>query len=249
MSLTQVSTSDIVKQQYIFKLKAFPDLFNRLFFMLIVGLLFSLGGIGQQGLRGMITVDIYSADFIIIFTIIWTFIIAIQLTTKLYRNQIVPFVHNQITSFFSDMLFLLTASGIGAIFSLLSHFILLAIVRFLMNHKILLGAATNPSIGEILLGFIATIITIFTFSAIGYMFGMLVQRNKVFSFILPAIFIGGFLMLVITGNEFILNSMHKTFKFYFFETNFFLFALKFLITAGIFYSFTYLISRRMEVAR
>src|SRR5690625_25695 len=93
MSLTQVSTSDIVKQQYIFKLKAFPDLFNRLFFMLIVGLLFSLGGIGQQGLRGMITVDIYSADFIIIFTIIWTFIIAIQLTTKLYRNQIVPFVH------------------------------------------------------------------------------------------------------------------------------------------------------------
>src|SRR5690625_7769381 len=106
-----------------------------------------------------------------------------------------------------------------------------------MNHKILLGAATNPSIGEILLGFIATIITIFTFSAIGYMFGMLVQRNKVFSFILPAIFIGGFLMLVITGNEFFLISMHKTFKFYFFETNFLLFVLNFLITSVIFFIF------------
>lgn len=248
MSYTQVTLKEVVKKQYSLKLKAFTDLLNPLIFMQLIALFFSLNGIGQRGVGGNLSITYYSTDFVVFFTILWAFIIAIQLRMKNYRQQMLPFVYNSTTTALSDGLFLLTASIIGAVFSLASRYILLAITRFVLQHDQLLGTNIIASPLELLMGVIATIVVIFTFGLIGYFVGTLIQWNKGFAYILLTVLIGGLLSVLLSGNETLLNILQMLFKFYFFEKNFFLFLVKFLGTASLGFFIALKLSHRLEVS-
>src|SRR5699024_440427 len=111
------------------KLKANVGLFSSLIILQIFGILFSLGGIGQRG-GSFYTISYYTADYMIIFTMIWAFMIAIQLMSKDYRDLDFTFVTNRLASHLANVLFLVTASIIGAITSLLSGYLSKVIVYF-----------------------------------------------------------------------------------------------------------------------
>src|SRR5699024_2787859 len=162
MSLSKVSLSEVVKYQYQFKLRAYANLFSPLVMMQLIAVLFSLGGIGH-GSRGKLDLSIhyYTTDYVIVFTIIWAFIFAIQMTAKDYREQTYPFVTNHLANNISNVIFIFTASVLGAILAIMSRFLFQAIVRFVFNYDQILGTQMTLTIRELLMGIVATILFIF----------------------------------------------------------------------------------------
>lgn len=249
MSFSPVTLTDIVKKQYVFKLKAFTDLLSPLLLMQLFGLLFSLGGVGHSGRGNYFNVTYYSTDFVIYFTIIWGFVIAVQLTSKNFRYQLTPFVTNHQANVLSDGLLLLTASIFGGILALLSRFILLAFVMFVFQKDQIIIKDSIESIPELFMGIITTILIIFLFSMLGYAIGSLVQRHRSFAVIIPAIAIGGFFFLILIGDETTLKYFEKLFSFYYLEKNFSIFVLKHIITSIILFFLAYQLTKRLEVAQ
>ena len=88
MFLTETSLVEITKIQYLFKLKAYLNLFYGLMAAQILAMIFSfIGGAGMGSSSGNISFfsHIYSTDIIIIFTLIWIFIVSISFASDSYR--------------------------------------------------------------------------------------------------------------------------------------------------------------------
>lgn len=250
MSYIQLNLKNLTLNQYRFKMKAFIEMLNPLLFMQVIAIIFSLGGVGSRGsgnIMSYINITYMSTEFVLIFTIIWAFVIAIQLTMKPYRRQIQPFVYDSRSIALSDGLFLLTGSTIGAVFTLGSHYILRAIQRFILKKDYVLGLDISPSVIDVLFGLIASILIIFTLSMVGYFLGTIAQRSVLLAYLVPSLLIGSLLLLLMTGNERLLEFFQSIFSFYFFEDNFLFFFLKFTLTSLIFFLLSYKLSENLEV--
>lgn len=242
MSLSTIKLFQVVKKQYNFKLKANIGLFNSLIILQLFGILFSLGGTGQMG-GSFYNLSFYTADFMIVFTMIWAFAIAFQLTTKDYRNAEFIFVTNRRGSDLSNTLFLLTASIIGAFTALLSGYLSKVIVYFSFKKEII-NAAQPLTIKPLIYGFSATVLFIFVFSLLGYFFGAIVQLNRVFMILLPVLFIGFLLIAARAGED---NLLIILFEFYFQEFSFPVFLVKMIVTSLLLFKGSTLITNRLEV--
>lgn len=247
MSLTKVSLREIIKQQYAYKLKAYSQVFMSLVIIQVFAILFSQGGSATMGSSGgLIDLELsyYSSDVVIAFTLLWGFITAILITTKAYRNDDFIFVTNRLTSNLSNMLFLLTASVIGAITALMSSFIVKIIIVLFKSEVFITGTASGAGGFDLIIGFFATVLYIFLVSALGYFAGTLIQLNRVFAFVLPILFVGGLILDGMIGQAGIVARM---FTFFFLEEVFIFFIVKSLITAGLLFTGAFILSNRMEV--
>lgn len=249
MSLIEMSLSDVVKRQYEFKLKAFLGVFTSMAGLQLISLLFSLGGVSSVGTgtsSGMsIHIGYYSADMIVIFTMLWIFITGILLTTKSVRNDDFSFVANRLSSNLANVLFLLTASTIGGAAAVLSGFVL-RIIAFLIGHvQYGMGNSLMEAPAEFFIAVSASILYMIMFSSIGYLTGMFVQVNKIFIFVLPALFTG---FVIFTGirNEELAKSI---FDFIFAESSLWLFAVKTITLSALFFAAALFMSNRMEVRK
>ena len=246
MSLTTINLAETVKKQFVFKLKANIDVFSSLVGIQLLAILFSLNGVASMGMGGTnLSVDVkyYSADLVIIFTMLWSFITAITITTKPYRNHDFTFVSNRLSSSLSNILFLLTASFIGSITATLAGNLVKLLVSILFKQE--LFHFYNGSL-EFVLGIGVTIIYVFFLSSIGYLIGTLVQVSKGFIILIPVVFL---------GTIFLAASMHteplliQIFQFYVLESSLLLFILKTLLTTVLFFIAAISLLNRMEVRR
>lgn len=247
MSLTRVRLIDVVKKQYLFKLKAYSQVFMSLIFIQLLAVLFSMNGVGGMGSsEGSFQIEIkyFSAALVVAFTMLWGFITAIIITTKAYRNDDFVFVTNRASSNLSNMVFLLTASMIGGITSMLSTYLIKVIVYYFFSDVSLKSTSVMGAPNEFLLGSFSTFLYIFLFCALGYLIGTLVQINKVFAALIPAAFFGGLIFDGLRGNE---GVIAKVFAFFFTEPSLPLFIIKVIIAAGLLISFAFALSNRMEV--
>lgn len=133
MSLSKANLMDVVKRQYVFKLKSYIQVFMTLVVLQLLAILFSFNGAGMMGSsNASVEVDIqfYSADIVVVFTMLWAFITAILITTKAYRNDDFAFVTNRLSSNLSNMIFLLTASILGATLAILSSYLMKVMMYF-----------------------------------------------------------------------------------------------------------------------
>ncbi|MDP4086840.1 MAG: hypothetical protein Q8934_19930 [Bacillota bacterium] len=245
MSLVNPSLIQIVKKQYVYKLRAYMDLYTRLVLSQIVAILFSLNGLGMMGARGgvfEVSVHFYSADLVVIFSILWAFITAILTTTKAIRNGDFLFVTNRVSSNLSNILFLLTASFIGAATAMMSTYLMKVIIYYFMDHHYVDTQGPMEAPLELLFGIFTTTLYLFLFCALGYLIGVLVQLYKGFIFILPAIFIGTIFLR--EGNTGLVTSV---FKFFFMETSLPIFITKVVITSCLLFICAMGLSNRMEV--
>ena len=246
MSLKTINLAETVKKQFVFKLKANIDVFSSLVGIQLLAILFSLNGVGSMGMGATnLSVDVkyYSSDLVIVFTMLWSFVTAITITTKPYRNHDYTFVSNRLSSSLSNILFLLTASFIGSITALLSGNLVKLLVSILFKQGLFhfyIGSL------ELMLGIGVTIIYVFFLSSIGYLIGTLVQVSKGFIILIPVLFL---------GSIFLAASMHKEplliqiFQFYVLESSLLLFILKTLLTTVLFFIAAISLLNRMEVRR
>ena len=246
MSLKTINLAETVKKQFVFKLKANIDVFSSLVWIQLLAILFSLNGVASMGMGGTnLSVDVkyYSADLVIIFTMLWSFVTAITITTKPYRNHDFTFVSNRLSSSLSNILFLLTASFIGSITATLAGNLVKLLVSILFKQE-LFHFYTGSL--EFVLGIGVTIIYVFFLSSMGYLIGTLVQVSKGFIILIPVLFL---------GTIFLAASMHteplliQIFQFYVFESSLLFFILKTLLTTVLFFIAAISLLNRMEVRR
>ena len=248
MYLTKVSLWDVVKKQFRFKMKSYRGMFTSLMMLQIIGILFSLGGEGGGG-GGSDTfsydMNYYSGNIILAFMMIWAFISAIVVTTQAYRFDDYSFVANRLSSHLSNILFLGWASVIGGVsFVLASQSLKLAILFQKDREFIESQPITMPQMAE---GLAATILYLFLFTALGYLVGMLVQRNKAFIIILPALLFGSLFLNVFLASESTL--VIDIGQIFVRETSILLFMLKVLLTSALAYAISVWISNSLEVRK
>ncbi|MEH7114488.1 hypothetical protein V7124_19305 [Neobacillus niacini] len=244
MSLSKTSMLDIIKKQYTFKLRAYMQVFMSMVFIQMLGILFSFNGVGMSGGGSntlSVNVHYYSADIVVAFTIVWAIISAILITTQAYRNDDFVFITNRMSSNFSNILFLLTASIIGGITAIMSTYVMKVLMYVLGRTEYLSSPIAVP---EMLIGFGATILYVFLGTAIGYFIGTLVQLNKVFVVLVPGVFIG---MIVLGAGSMNGGFFQDMIKFIFMESSFALFFIKIIILVILLFSSSAMLSNRLEV--
>lgn len=246
MSLSTANLLEIVKKQYTYKLKAHSGVFTTLVVIQLLGLLFSLTGVSSFGSGSenhSLSVTYYSADIVIVFTMLWAFSSAILVTTKAYRNDDFAFVANRLSSNLSNILFLVAASLMGGMTALLSRFLLAVFLYYVLGLQFSEGSHFFATAGELVMGFVATCLYILLFSALGYLAGMLVQVSKLFVVLLPAAFIGNLILGARMGS----NEGNAVFEFIFSESSYILFLVKVIVTFGLSFLIAGAVFNRLEV--
>lgn len=239
---------NIVQKQYKYKLKGYAGSFTALFAAQIIGLLLSLGGVGTFSSSGSInyTVKSYSADMVIIVTLLWAFITAINITTKSYRDSDFSFVSTRVSRNLANIGFLVTTSVIGGITAMLSGSLLKVCLYFFRNSEsqYIMGDLALPP-AELLLGILITSAYLFLVSALGYLIGNLVQLHKYNMVLVPALIFG--VLFINNGNY---NESHfivQSVAFFILETSPLLFLLKILLVTSFLFTASIGLSNRMEV--
>lgn len=246
MSLATASLMETVKKQYFFKLKANIDSFSSLVGIQLIAILFSMGGSASSGTFSdgvSITLKHYSADIVIVFTMIWAFVTAITITTKPYRSRDFTFVTNRLSSGLSNVLFLFTASLMGGVLAILSRSLILVIGSLIFEEKFY---AVPFPVGEMILAIAMSVLYIFGISSVGYFIGALVQTNKIFAVVIPTLIVGSMFVEASMNTE---PSIVKAFQFYIFESSVLLFTFKIVVTTALLFIAAISILNRMEVRR
>ncbi|WP_338753661.1 hypothetical protein [Bacillus sp. FJAT-52991] len=245
MSLTNVTLGNVVKKQYVFKLKSYIGALTALISVQLLAMFFSfnassMSSTSREGLTVKITY--YSADIVVIFTIVWAFIIASILPTKAYRNDDFTFVTNRVSSHISNILILFTLSMLGGITAISVSFLLRVIAYFFTDIQFTNINYLFHAPHHLLIGVIAASLYMFLFSALGYFAGTLVQLSRAFIFLLPILYLGPLLVGATSGRD-----MTAIYQFFFGESSILLFVIKVFITVALLFTCSIALSNRMEV--
>lgn len=223
-------------------------MFTSLMILQVMAILFSLGGEGGGG-GGSDTfsydMKFYSGNIIIAFMMIWAFISAIVVTTQAYRYDDYTFVANRLSSHLANILFLGWASVIGGITFVLASQSLKLSVFFLKDREFI--ESQPMTVLQMAEGLAATILYLFLFTAIGYLVGILVQKNRVFIIILSGLlFVSLFLNVLLASESTLVIDIGQ---FFVRETSFLLFTLKVLLASALAYAISAWISNSLEVRK
>lgn len=244
MSLTTTNLAKTVKKQYFFKLKANIDSFSSMVGIQLLALLFSLGGVGSSGMGGMdfsVNTKHYSSDLVLVFTAIWSFVTAITITTKPYRNHDFSFVSNRLSSSLANVLFLLTTSILGAFTTMLSGNLLQILGYLFPDEQLYFNNGTS----HFFLGLLVVFFYLILASSIGYLIGAIVQVNKIFIIVIPVLIIG----MLFQGTETGYPLLVRVFQYYLLEPSLFLFLIKTVLTSTLLWVLSLSILNRLEVRR
>jgi hypothetical protein len=241
MSLTEVKLSNLVQKQVKYKLQSYLGVFSSLMATQVLAMIFSAGGYGSSttGTGGVdISVHLYAGNLIIIFTLVWAFASAIQLTTKGYRYEDFTFVTNRLSSNLSNIIFLLAMCFIGGLTVMMSSTFLRLIGLFIFQDNVI---GFLVPLDEWMIGVLSTSLYLFLIASIGYLVGMLGQIHKIFYFII----IGLSLFILYQG----LDILSKIYVFFAEESSLFIFAAKVFSVSAILLLAAVLISNRLEVSK
>ncbi len=244
MSIAKADFWSIVMKQLRYKLKAYRGIYTSMIIVQVVALLLSLGStggaVGSSSMGYSFEVNGYSGNLILVFTMIWSFMTAIVITTKAYRYSDFLMVSNRLTSQVSSLLCLLIISTIGALTAIGADYLLRDLLILFRDATFIFEGAA-PTIQ----GILGTCMYLILFALSGYTCGMLVQMNKLFLFIIPAIVIG-----VPMTTSFMLGVPFLTedlFLFFLDETSFSLFVGKFLLVILPLFAVNLITGNRLEV--
>ncbi len=247
MYLAEVKAWDVVKKQYRYKLKSYFGVFTSLIVIQLLAIFFSFNGTGMSGgSSGTLDYEVhyFTSDIIQVFMMLWAFISAIIITTKAYRYDDYAFVTNRRISHYSNMLFLFSASVFAGVTVYLSTHLFKWITYMVKDQStIMVDSLTGTGL---VTGTAASILYIFLFASAGYFVGMLVQFNKIFSLLLPVMFVGALILDGLTGNPTLLVNAGTFFGS---ETSFIIFLIKILGVSFLLLLGSMGVSNRMEVRK
>ncbi|WP_147534557.1 hypothetical protein [Bacillus marasmi] len=247
MSLIKPSLTEIVRKQFLYKMKAYLPAFLTMVVLQVIAIALSFNGTGMSG-SGSDTLDMtvhfYSGDFVVTFTMLWAFVIGFNLTTKANRNDDFTFVTNRFSSNLSNAAFLFAASVIGGITALLASNLLMVFVYYFSNKVLLHSFNVMNHPLELLTGMTAASLYVFLIGVLGYICGTIIGISRIFILLLPAVAFATFIVGAGLGENGVIISI-----FFFFtrETSLLLFIIKVVVTVFILLAGSFALSNRMEV--
>jgi hypothetical protein len=249
MFLQEADVLSVTKRQYFFKLQANFGVFTSLILTQVFALAFSFMGSGSMGTGTelvSLTVNYYTGNVIIIFTMIWAFINGVTISSNNAKNGDFAFVTNRLTSNLSNIAFLLTVTILGGFTAMLASSLLKVILYYFFNTEGLIGN-TNivPPVLQ-LIGVFTSILYVSLSGALGYLVGVLVQKSKVYSFILPIFFVGMLFMEARMQGE---GPFWQLLMYFGTETSLFLLLIKVFVFMCILFLTAVFISNRIEVRK
>lgn len=247
MSLTKPSLAKTVKRQFRFKLKSYAGMFTTLLILQLMGLLFSLtgmAGFSSTHAGWDLSIQYYSADIVVAFTMLWGFMSATQIKTKVFREDDFAFVTSRLSNDLANIIFLAVTSLIGGVTALLSGFLLKVVVYLLFGTTPIIHTGYVETPAELLMGTLAAAMFIFMFSSAGYLTGTFIHLHKILAYIIPAAVIG---LIILWPQMTDTQLLPAAGEFYFQERSFWLATCKVILTAGVLLAGSIMISRRLEV--
>lgn len=232
---------DIVKKQYFFKLKAYRSVFITMIITQLLGLALSIKENSSSGFSAenySIVSNVYSSSIIFALMMVWTFITSILLTTKAYRYDDFSFVTNRLSSYISNVFFLITINIIASITSMMVGFTLQLYLYYFTNLK-----DTHLSPREFFIGLGAYVMYLCLISSLAYLIGMLLQLSR--KYILSLI--AAFITLIMIMQSFDINIVGSVYEQLYDETSFGIFSLKIVSICLLHCLLAFFIQNRMEV--
>jgi len=243
VSLIQnLSFWEVVKRQLSFKLKAYHNLIASLFLFQMMALFFSIFGQTTSTSDGFMTITnyIYTADLIVVFTLLWIFTVSFYMTTRGSKNMMFNFITDKRSNHLANFFYMIILSALGAVTAVLLG-VLLRLGIVLYNGIDHLFMYESLSIKDLLLMITVVFLYQILLFSFGYLIGEIIQLHKSFVFLVPLLLLG---LLIFTVNLF--NEAYM-FTFYLMEENFLLFSLKVIISVVVFWLLATQVGRRLEV--
>ncbi|OIJ17382.1 hypothetical protein BKP37_02440 [Anaerobacillus alkalilacustris] len=243
MYLTEANVADITKKQYKYKMNAYLNAFTAMIAVQIAALSLSLLGVGSMGSHSeniSLSAKLFSSNLVIGFTMIWGLYIGVTMTTRVYRNCDFTFVTNRLTSNVSNILFLITASVIGGVTSMLSGMLLRVGMFFYYDQQFIINEVIT--LGQLFVGTIVAILYIVLLASVGYFVGTLSQLHSMIKIVLPILIFGA--LFFGAGNDGIATA---TIQFFIGETTLYLFIVKVILTSIALFIASLFVSNRLEV--
>ena len=172
----------LTARQYRYKLRAYSGYLSALVLVQILGMIFAFSGSGYGSTGGStfhLTTHVYSAKLIVIFSVIWSFALAILVSSRASKDAAFSLPGNRNTDSLSDIAFLLTGCLLGAVTTALSG-AALRVVLLPFIHGEILADGFYPALGQLSIVALATFTYMLVFSAAGYFSGTLFRISKLF---------------------------------------------------------------------
>lgn len=187
MFLSNSTLGEIVRTQVKFKVSAYSGAVVSLIFVQLLGLLFSMNGFSTLGTNvnnTNVRIITITPDTVFTFVAIWALFVGKLITTKAYRYDDFSYVTSRLSSNLANISVLCLMSIFAGVTAFLSNY-LLRVVLLLFGDVDYVKSANileNPLGSIVTIGvMVALLITI---SAGGYLWGMLVEIHKAFTFLL-----------------------------------------------------------------
>lgn len=253
MSFVKTSLLENTKKLYLYKTRSFVWVLSSLMIIQVLGILFSLFPTSSYGsYNGLLSLNSlsFSANPVFISTLLWIFLVSVQITSVVYKENEFMFIVTRKSNLFSDALFIFTISGISTVTVLLADLLLRNVHYFIFGIPRMSILTEELTFAGFTKGVVASYLIIALFGMLAYLFGLIVQYNKIFMVIIP-----GILFAILAFGESLSNYFNAehpvmaTFNFYFMESNFGFFLLKYVITIAISIVLALFMSKRLEVRR
>ena len=247
MYLSEPKLSDIIKQQFRFKLNAHAAYFSTFVLMQIGALFLSItGGMYSTSYNSFSSVTIVdiSNNLNVVLAMVWALFLGIILTTAARRNEAFSFVTTRLSNLLANLLVILTASLFAGIIAALTGPVL-KLFGFLRYGDMVVntpGIIAAP--GDFVLRVITAISYVLLLFLIGYTISSLVQLHRAFI----AVFI--ILLIVFTSMTESWNGAQYIgyiFEFFSNEQSLLLFSLKIGGTVLGLFTISAIITNRLEV--
>ncbi|TQR18871.1 hypothetical protein [Psychrobacillus soli] len=243
MFLSNSTLGEVVWTQLKFKMNAYLGAVVSLIFVQIIGLIVSMNGNSSTGSgvdNTSFTIITISSDVVFAFVGIWAVFVGKLFTTKAYRYDDFSFVATRLSSNLANFSVLCLMSIFAGVTTFLSNYILRVVLLLVSD----VDYVKSVSIFEDPIGTIVNlsimIILILTISAGGYLWGMLVQIHKAFTYLLILLIIT--LLVTKTGQTIL--------QYVFIENESIVFLIVKLIALSlVFFLLAILCSNRLEVRR
>jgi hypothetical protein len=181
----------LTAKKYLFKLRAYSGYVCGLVLAQVLALVFALSSAYSMGFSSSsytVNIHSYSAQIVLIFSVVWAFIVAISISSRKSKDASFSFPGNRLTDSLSDLAFLLTCCLFGAVTTALSGAVLrFELLLFFPGNVIWQGF--YPVFGDLCVVAAAAFFYMLLVSAVGFLSGTLVRINKVFIIIVAAVLV------------------------------------------------------------
>ncbi len=241
MFLSNNTLGEIVRTQVKFKMSAYSGAIVSLIFVQLLGLLFSMNGFSTMSTgvnNATVHIITITSDTVFAFVAIWALFVGKLMTTKAYRYDDFSYVASRLSSNLANISVLCLMSIFAGVTAFLSNY-LLRVVLLLFGES---DYVKSSNVLENPLGSIVTIgvmiVLLIVISAGGYLWGMLVEIHKAFTFLLLLLIV---IMLATKTGQTILQYVFME------NESIVILAIKFIGISIVFFTLAILCSNRLEV--